>query len=204
MFTGIIEEVGTVTAIDPEGPNAGLTVKAQMVLADTQIGDSISVNGACLTVTTLSDAWFSVGVMPETLRRTGLGRVQIGRQVNLERATRADGRLGGHIVQGHVDGVGAIVSVEPEGSALAVRIETAPEILRYIVEKGFVAVDGASLTVTGVDNSGFGIGLIPYTQEHLAPAIRTPGQEVNLEVDILAKYLEKLVVDWRREGLYAT
>jgi riboflavin synthase len=117
---------------------------------------------------------------------------------------RADGRLGGHIVQGHVDGVGTVVSVLPDGNSLAVRIEAAPEVLKYVVEKGFVAVDGASLTVTDVDTTGFGIALIPYTREHLAANIWTQGREVNLEADILAKYLEKLVVDRRREGLYAT
>lgn len=194
MFTGIVEEVGTVRAVDLASPQDGLTVEGHDILEGTREGDSIAVNGACLTVTRLHGGAFTVGVMPETLRRTNLGRLRPGDRVNLERSLQAHSRMGGHFVQGHVDGVGSIRSVAPDGHALAVRIETTRELLRYIVEKGFIAVDGASLTVTGVDEGGFAVALVPYSQEHLAPGIATPGHMVNLEVDILAKYVEKLVV----------
>lgn len=194
MFTGIVEEVGTVQAIDLERAQGGLVVAARAVLTGTHIGDSMAVNGACLTVTEVSSNQFAVGVMPETLRRTNLAGLEVGDGVNLERALRPDARLGGHFVQGHVDGTGRVVSVQPDGPALAVRIETSAEVLRYVVEKGFVAVDGVSLTVTGVDEQGFGVALVSYTQEHIAPGLLQTGHVANLEVDILAKYVEKLVV----------
>jgi riboflavin synthase len=194
VFTGIIEEIGTVLAIDPNQPLDGLTVGAVSVLQDTLVGDSVAVNGTCLTVTSRFSDRFVAGVMPETLRRTNLGTLQVGERVNLERAVRADSRMGGHFVQGHIDGTGRVISVEADGNALSVRIEPPPELLRYIVEKGFIAVDGASLTVTRVDASSFWIALIPFTQTHTASGLQTVGHQANLEVDILAKYLEKLVV----------
>jgi riboflavin synthase len=194
MFTGIVEEVGTILSVDLESPLEGLTIEARQVLDATRPGDSIAVNGACLTVTTLDAHRFAVGVMPETVRRTNLQDLVVGDTVNLERPLRPHSRLGGHFVQGHVDGTGTVSSVRPDGNALAVRIEAAPDLLRYIVEKGFIAADGASLTVTTVDGKGFGVALIPYTQEHVSAGLHQIGHRVNLEVDILAKYVEKLVV----------
>lgn len=194
MFTGIVEEVGVVRAIDLDQPQGGLVIAADRVVEHTQMGDSIAVNGVCLTVTELDSQGFAVGVMPETVRRSNLGSLTAGDRVNLERSLRLDSRLGGHFVQGHVDGLGRVVAVVPDGSALDVWIDTAPDLLRYIVEKGFVAVDGASLTVTSLGDDGFGVALVTYTQEHVAPGLYTPGHEANLEVDVLAKYVEKLVV----------
>lgn len=194
MFTGIVEEVGEVRSVDVESPQDGLTIQAQRVLSDAKLGDSIAVNGTCLTVTRLDRDQFTVGVMPETLRRTNLGELSEGDPLNLERPLQPESRLGGHFVQGHVDGTGVVESVTPDGSALAVRISTTPDILKYVVEKGFIAVDGVSLTVTEVDDRGFGIALISYTQENTASGLKTVGHSVNLEVDVLAKYVEKLVI----------
>ncbi|HEX6508797.1 MAG TPA: riboflavin synthase [Chloroflexota bacterium] len=194
MFTGIVEEVGIVVAVDLNAALDGLAIRADRVLEDATLGASIAVNGACLTVTRLDGNQFTVGVMPETLRRTNLGDLSAGDGVNLERPLRPDSRLGGHFVQGHVDGVGTVGAVRSDGSALAVRIETSPEILRYVVEKGFIAVDGASLTVTDVDDTGFGVALIAFTQDNVARGMYTVGHQVNLEVDIVAKYVEKLMV----------
>jgi riboflavin synthase len=159
-----------------------------------KVGDSVAVNGACLTVTRLGDEKLSVGVMPETLRRTALADLTPGDTVNLERALQPTSRLGGHFVQGHVDGVGTVTAVTPDGNARVVRIDAPPELLRYIVEKGFIAVDGTSLTVTQVDEGSFSVALVPFTQEHVAAGLMQTGHRVNLEVDILAKYVEKLVV----------
>jgi riboflavin synthase len=194
VFTGIVEEVGTVTRVDLESGLDSLRVRGQAVVEGTALGDSIAVNGTCLTVTALLNGELVLGVMPETLRRTNLGDLGPGDGVNLERPVQPQTRLGGHFVQGHVDGVGTVESVEPDGTSLLVSIAAPPEILRYVVEKGFIAVDGASLTVTGVDERAFSIALIEYTQTHVAPTLFTPGKRVNLEVDILAKYVEKLVV----------
>ncbi len=194
MFTGIVEEVGTVHSIDVESPQDGLTVRARLVLSDTRLGDSIAVNGTCLTVTRLDGDAFTVGVMPETLRRTNLGGLRPGDTLNLERPLQPESRLGGHFVQGHIDGTGLVSAVTEDGTALAIRITAPPHILKYVVEKGFIAIDGVSLTVTEVDESGFGIGLIFYTQENVADGLKTVGHEVNLEVDVLAKYVEKLVI----------
>jgi riboflavin synthase len=194
VFTGIVEEVGTVTRVDLESGLDSLRVRGQVVVEGTALGDSIAVNGTCLTVTALLNGELVLGVMPETLRRTNLGDLTPGDGVNLERPVQPQTRLGGHFVQGHVDGAGTVESVAPDGTSLLVSIAAPPEILRYVVEKGFIAVDGASLTVTGVDERAFSIALIEYTQTHVAPTLFTPGKRVNLEVDILAKYVEKLVV----------
>jgi riboflavin synthase len=194
VFTGIVEEVGSINHIDLDNPLQSIVIGAQTVLRGAREGDSIAVNGACLTVTRLDPDSFAVGVMPETLRRTNLGGLQAGGRVNLEQALLPDTRMGGHFVQGHIDGVGTVISAVPDGTALSLQIEAAPEILRYVVEKGFIAVDGASLTVTAVDQSSFRIALIPYTQQHIAPDLMRVGHRANLEVDILAKYLEKLLV----------
>ncbi|HLJ66026.1 MAG TPA: riboflavin synthase [Chloroflexota bacterium] len=194
MFTGIVEEVGRVVAVDLADSEAGLIIEAGRSIEGLQPGDSIAVNGTCLTVTRNGRAEIAVGVMPETLRRTNLGRLASGGEVNLERPLQPDSRLGGHFVQGHVDGTGTVAAVEPDGDARSVRIETSPAILRYIVEKGFVALDGVSLTVTAVTDRDFSVALVPYTQQHIASGLLRPGHPVNIEVDILAKYVEKLVV----------
>jgi riboflavin synthase len=194
MFTGIVEEVGEVRSIDLLSPQDGLTIRAKRVLSDTRLGDSIAVNGTCLTVTGLDHDQFTVGVMPETLRRTNLGVLTEGDTLNLERPLQPESRLGGHFVQGHIDGTGVVEAVSQDGSAQAIRIATSPEILKYVVEKGFIAIDGVSLTVTSVDQTGFSVALIAYTQENIARGMRTVGQRVNLEVDVLAKYVEKLVI----------
>jgi riboflavin synthase len=194
VFTGIVEEIGEVRAVDVESPQDGLTIGAERVLSDAKLGDSIAVNGTCLTITGLLRDQFTVGVMPETLRRTNLGELSEGDTLNLERPLQPESRLGGHFVQGHVDGIGTVESVTPDGSALSVRISTSPDILKYVVEKGFIAVDGVSLTVTEVDERAFGIALISYTQENVASGLKTVGHSVNLEVDVLAKYVEKLVI----------
>ena len=188
MFTGIVEEVGLVEAAG----GGGLSVGASLVLDDLGLGDSIAVSGVCLTVTRLSDSGFSVDVVPETLRRTTLGSLDVGDPVNLERSLAANGRFGGHVVQGHVDGTASIEEVVPEGEASLVRFAAPPAIMRYVVEKGFVAVDGISLTVVDCDERSFRVTLIPYTRENTAMRARREGDRVNIEVDIMAKYVEKL------------
>ena len=191
MFTGIVEEIGKVRAARP----GQLTVAAQKVLEDTKLGDSIAVNGVCLTVTEVSPDSFSVDVMPETLRRTSLGALRPGDGVNLERPLAVGGRFGGHFVQGHVDGVGRVLSVTPEKEALLLKFEATQEIMRYIVEKGFIAVDGVSLTVVECNSTSFTVSLVTFTLENTTLGGRRPGDMVNLEVDIIAKYVERL-----REG----
>ena len=188
MFTGIVEEVARVEAVMP----GGLTIAASKVMDALRPGGSISVNGACLTVTSRSDATFSVDVVPETIRRTNLGSLDAGDPVNLERPVVADGRLDGHMVQGHVDGTGAVESVTDDGSALLIRVQAPPGIMRYVVEKGFIAVDGASLTVVNYDDGSFEVTIIPYTRDNTVLGSRKAGDLVNLEVDIVAKYVERL------------
>ena len=191
MFTGIVEEMGKVRA----ARRGQLTVAAQKVLEDTKPGDSIAVNGVCLTVTGLLPGSFSVDVMPETLRRTNLGALRPGDGVNLERPLAVGGRFGGHFVQGHVDGVGRVLSVTPEKEALLLKFEATQEIMRYIVEKGFIAVDGVSLTVVECNSTSFTVSLVTFTLENTTLGGRRPGDMVNLEVDIIAKYVARL-----REG----
>jgi riboflavin synthase len=191
MFTGIVEELGTVDAV----AETGLTVRAARVLEDAKVGDSICVNGVCLTVTSLRDGAFTVDTVPETRRRTNLGDLQPGDRVNLERALRAEDRLGGHVVQGHVEGTGVLEAVEQDGAALLLRFSAPPALLRYIVAKGFVAVDGTSLTVIDRDERGFSVTIIPTTQEWTTLGRRRPGERVNLETDILARYVEQFLRD---------
>lgn len=188
MFTGIVEEIGKVRVASP----GQLTLYAQKVLAETKLGDSVAVNGVCLTVTALLTDSFSVDVMPETLRRTNLGTLRHGDEVNLERPMAVGGRFGGHFVQGHIDGVGRLLSVSPEGEALLLRFEAVQEIMRYIVEKGFIAVDGVSLTVVQYKSDSFNVSLVGYTRENTILGSRRPGDTVNLEVDIIAKYVARL------------
>ena len=188
MFTGIVEEVGIVRS----SVRGGLTIAAQTVMPTLQVGGSISVNGACLTVTVLKPDAFTVDVVPETRRRTNLASLRPGDSVNLERPLRADGRMDGHIVQGHVDQTGTITEISADGEALLVRFDAPQQIMRYIVAKGFVAVDGVSLTVVHCDDNGFSVTVIPHTRDHTVFGSRTVGDAVNVEVDILAKYVERL------------
>jgi riboflavin synthase len=196
MFTGIVEELGTVEALDLlEGDAARLTIRGPKVTEDARHGDSIAVNGCCLTVVETGDGTFTADVMRETLQRTSLGQATKGSQVNLERAVAAHARLGGHIVQGHVDGVGTIASRTPSEHWEDVRIAAPPEILKYVAEKGSIAIDGVSLTVTDVDDATgtFGVSLIPTTLELTVLGRNQVGDTVNLEVDVIAKYVERLL-----------
>lgn len=193
MFTGIIEEIGTVRRIQKGRYSAVLTIQASKVLEQTKIGDSIAVNGICLTVTELSEGYFQADVMHETLNRSSLSQITSGSHVNLERAMPADGRFGGHIVAGHVDGVGKILSTRRDDTAVWYMIEAEPPVMRYIVEKGSVTVDGISLTVAQVWENRFSVSVIPHTQEHTVLKERTEGDFVNLETDIIGKYVEKLL-----------
>jgi len=188
MFTGIVEEVGTVRSA-----GAGrLTVAARKVPDDTALGDSVAVNGVCLTIVDMTSDLFSVDVMPETLRRTNLGSLKAGDRVNLERPLAVGGRFGGHFVQGHIDGTGRVASVTPERDAVLLRFEAPQEVMRYIVEKGFIAVDGVSLTVVECSSTAFGVSLVDYTQRNSTLGGKRAGDVVNLEVDIIAKYVERV------------
>ena len=199
MFTGIVEEVGRVVAIDaaPGGSVEGdvrLTVRGPLVTSDAAPGDSIAVSGVCLTVADLGDGTFTADVMPESLRRTALGSLVAGSPVNLERAVRADGRLGGHVVQGHVDGVGHVLSRAPGPRWDDVVVAMPVELAGYVAEKGSVTVSGVSLTVTHVGADQFGISLIPTTLAATTLGTLAVGDPVNLEVDVIAKYVERLLV----------
>lgn len=193
MFTGIIEEVGTIQNIRYNGQSAVLTIGAEKVLEGTRIGDSIAVNGVCLTVIRLSERQFQADVMAETLRRSSLGGLRGGR-VNLERAMAANGRFGGHIVAGHIDGTGKIASMRPEGNAVWITVEAEQSILRYIVQKGSIAIDGISLTVAGLSQTDFAVSLIPHTGEETTLLQKRPGDIVNLENDVIGKYVERLLM----------
>lgn len=188
-----------VSELNPQGEDGGTTLtisNASEILGDCHLGDSISVNGTCLTVTSFGESSFTVGVAPETLRRTNLGSLQKNSNVNLERAVSATTRMGGHFVQGHVDTVATVLQVEPDGNALTFRLQPRDKsVLRYIVEKGFVTLDGASLTITKVDDTEgwWEVMLIAYTQERVVTASKKPGEEVNVEVDQIGKYVEKAV-----------
>ena len=193
MFTGLVETTGTVVDVIQQADGTRLTVAAESIAPALSEGDSVTVNGVCLTATRVEAGTFAADVVAETLRRSSLGPLEPGSQVNLELALRANDRLGGHIVQGHVDGVGEVESVAPEGIAHTVRIAAPPELLRYVVEKGSIAVDGVSLTVAAVDAAAFEVALIPETLGRTTLGSLAPGRRVNLEVDILAKYVEKLL-----------
>jgi riboflavin synthase len=197
VFTGIVEELGEVVGIEATGDSARLTVRGPLVTGDAADGDSIAINGVCLTVTASQDGVFSADVMGETLSRSSLGALTPGTAVNLERPLRPDGRLGGHIVQGHVDGTGTVLARRPAGNWEVVRISIPPSLARYLVEKGSVAVDGISLTVSALGQSGgehwFEVSLIPATLERTTLGLGQPGSIVNLEVDMIAKYVERLL-----------
>lgn len=193
MFTGIVEEMGQVEGIQRGRQSAILTIRAKTVLEGTKIGDSIAVNGVCLTVTTLSPDRFTADVMHETLDRSSLAQLKRGSAVNLERAMAADGRFGGHIVAGHIDGTGRVAEVRKDDNAIWYTIQAAPQVLRYIVEKGSIAVDGISLTVARVEDDRFAISAIPHTVAQTVLRDRKEGDLVNLETDIIGKYVEKLL-----------
>ena len=193
MFTGIVEEVGKVASIRKGPHSCVLAISASKVLEDVHLGDSIATNGVCLTVTDFTRNGFSADVMHETLNRSSLGSLRPGSPVNLERAMLAGGRFGGHIVSGHIDGVGTIRDIAEDDNAVWYRIGCAPSILRFIVEKGSIAIDGISLTVARVDSQSFAISAIPHTVSVTVLADRKPGDIVNLETDIIGKYVEKLL-----------
>jgi riboflavin synthase len=197
VFTGIVEELGEVVGVERAGDSARLMVRGPMVTFDASDGDSIAINGVCLTVTQARDGVFSADVMGETLSRSSLGALTPGTAVNLERPLRPDGRLGGHIVQGHVDGTGTVLARRPAENWEIVRISIPPSLARYLVEKGSVAVDGISLTVSALGETAgehwFEVSLIPSTLERTTLGSKQPGAVVNIEVDMIAKYVERLL-----------
>lgn len=194
MFTGIVEETGIVERVHKGSSSAVVTVQAKKVLEGTKIGDSICVNGVCLTVTSLADSRFTADVMHETLNRSSLTQLRCGSRVNLERAMKADGRFGGHIVSGHVDGVGKMTEIRRDDTAIWFTIQAEPHLLRYIVEKGSVAIDGISLTVAGVNADRFQVSVIPHTIFMTTLEERRSGDLVNIENDVVGKYVERLLL----------
>ena len=199
MFTGIVEEIGRIKNVQRGAKSITFCIEANKVLEDTRIGDSICTNGVCLTVTDISPAaegkgWFKADVMPETIRKTSMAKLQVGSQVNLERALTLNTRLGGHIVSGHVDGIGHVVRKEQDDIAIWLWIECDANLMRYIIPKGSVTLQGASLTVAKVEATRFAVSLIPHTQEKTTLHASVVGDVVNIETDIIAKYVEKLIV----------
>jgi riboflavin synthase len=192
LFTGLVADLGTVAEVHATNDGVRLAIESELA-RELSEGDSVSVNGVCLTAVGLCGDRFGADVMNETLRRSSLGEVRAGSRVNLELPLTPDARLGGHFVQGHVDGVGAIAAVREDGFARIVTVDADPDLLRYVVEKGSITVDGVSLTVARVDDGSFDVSLIPETLERTTLGAAVPGVPVNLEVDILAKYVEKLV-----------
>jgi riboflavin synthase len=192
MFTGLIADLGRVTVLERSGDGARMRIETSLA-GELRDGDSISVNGVCLTAARVDGSSFAAEAMNETLARSSLAELDQGAQVNLELPLRAGDRLGGHVVQGHVDGIGTVAAVAEDGFARRVRIEAGEDVLRYVVEKGSIAVDGVSLTVAGIDPRSFTVSLIPETLERTTLGGARPGQTVNLEVDVLAKYVEKAV-----------
>ena len=193
MFTGIVEETGIVDGLELNSNSALIKIRAEKVLEETKTGDSIAVNGVCLTVTDIKGSTFTADVMAETMRRTNLGSLKKGQKVNLERAMAADGRFGGHIVSGHIDGTGVISKIRDEQNARWIYIKAPAGILHLIVQKGSIAIDGISLTVAYLDDESFAVSLIPHTQKETTLAGKKTGDTVNLENDIIAKYTERLL-----------
>jgi riboflavin synthase len=193
MFTGLIEEIGKVEAVAKLPKSARISIRAERVLEDVKLGDSISTNGVCLTVISFDKKSFTVDVMAETMGRSNLGRLTQGDEINLERALRVGDRLGGHMVSGHIDGVGHIENYEQEDNAVWITIGTSKEILRYIVQKGSIAIDGVSLTVAYIDDRVFKVSIIPHTRDATTLLRRKIGDEINLECDMIGKYIEKLL-----------
>jgi riboflavin synthase len=201
MFSGIVEEIGRVARVGANAGGLSLTVACRTVLDDTRLGDSIAVDGVCLTVAELDAATFTANVQPVTARLSTLGERRAGSALNLERAVAAGPRLGGHYVPGHVDGVGRITGKRGQGAALLVDIAAPPELMRYVVERGFIAVDGASLTVAELSNAGFTVSLVYHTQQHITLADLPVGARVNLEADVIAKYVERLLEPHQPQGV---
>ena len=193
MFTGIVREVGRVQALEGGGEGVRLVVRAPETAAGVAVGDSVALNGVCLTAVSADDGTIVFDAVPETLRRSALGRLEVGSAVNVEPALRAGEPLGGHFVQGHVDGVGTVRSLDPEGDGCRLEVEAPPELLRYLVEKGSVTVEGVSLTVAGLAEDGFSVALVPHTLAATTLAALSAGTNVNLEVDVLAKYVERML-----------
>jgi len=198
MFTGLVEELGKVKTITRGIKSVRLTITARKVTDDVKIGDSIAVNGTCLTVVGYAENWFTADVMPETVESTAIASFQIGDTVNLERTLRVGDRFGGHIVSGHIDGVGTIVAKDTNDNAIVVRIKAGPEVMRYIVKKGSIAIDGISLTVVNYDRDWFTVSLIPHSAAMTTLGFKKMGDIVNLEADVIGKYVEKLL------GAYST
>lgn len=193
MFTGIIEEVGKIQSIQKGASSAVLSVQATDIMQDIHLGDSIAVNGVCLTVTSISSSGFSADVMPETLNRSALGKLRTGSFVNLERAMAANGRFGGHIVSGHIDGIGIVSEIRKDDNAVWYTIKTPLPVLRYIIEKGSIAIDGISLTVARVEKDSFRVSIIPHTASQTTLSNLRVGDSVNLENDCIGKYVERLI-----------
>jgi riboflavin synthase len=193
MFTGLIADVGSVIAIERTADGVCLAIEANGLVSELHEGDSIAVNGVCLTAVELAEGQFTADVMNETLARSSLQEISVGSQVNLELPLRATDRLGGHVVQGHVDGVGTVREIADDGFARRLRVAATDEVLRYVVEKGSIAVDGVSLTIAALDDDSFTVSLIPETLQRTSLGSAQPGTPVNLEVDVLAKYVEKLL-----------
>lgn len=194
MFTGIIEESGTVVSVKRNGSSTEISIAAKVVLEGTRIGDSISAGGVCLTVTAIKNGILSFFVMNETVQKTVFKNIAAGGKINLERAARLDTRLGGHLVSGHIDGTGKITNIKSDNGAMIFTIAAAPEILRYIIYKGSVAIDGISLTCMYVDESCFKVSIIPHTMEQTTLKETAAGKEVNIECDMIGKYVERLMV----------
>lgn len=201
MFTGIIEEIGIVKTVQRSGNNSFIRVEAKKILSDIHLGDSIAVNGVCLTVTKADGSVFQADVMNETLTRSSLGNLRTGSTVNLERAMPAYGRFGGHIVSGHIDGTGKIINIKNDGIAVWYTIEADNNIMRYIVEKGSIAIDGISLTVAKTGKNNFSVSIIPHTAGQTVLSSKKVGDIVNLENDIIGKYVEKLMNPVNKEGV---
>lgn len=193
MFTGIVEQIGSVVTFRANGNSGKLTISLSAGLTDLVLGESIAVNGVCLTVCDFGSNWFCADVMAETTKKSNLMDLKPGSKVNLERAMKADGRFGGHMVSGHIDGTGKISNILPEENAIWYEINTTQDILKYIVTKGSIAIDGTSLTVVSVDNTSFKVSVIPHTKESTILNLKGIGQIVNLECDVIGKYIEKLI-----------
>lgn len=195
MFTGLVEELGTVESLTGNDQASQLVIRAQRVLEGVQLGDSIAVNGICLTVTSFTQRHFQVDVMPETMKKTSLRHLRAGQRVNLERAMRLGDRFGGHIVSGHVDGTGTIVSRQPHANAVLFTIEASAKLLKYVIERGSICVDGISLTVVEAADTHFSVSVIPHTLAQTSLQDRRAGDQVNLETDVIGKYVERLLGD---------
>lgn len=198
MFTGLVAELGTVQGLLRQGESYHLTVQAKKVLQNLKIGDSVAVNGACLTVVKMTEDSFTADVMPETVRLTNIGSLNVGERVNLERTLRLIDGLDGHIVSGHIEGQGTIAARRIDGIAMVVTIATEPKLLKYIIKKGSIAIDGISLTVTNVNDSGFSVSLIPHTAKETTLGFKDVGDSVNLETDIIGKYVEHML-SWNKK-----